>query len=204
MKKELKTRSAGKKGADELTTVLERLVTNSNFDHSRQVARISEIIAEKLGYSETEISVIVQAALLHDVGKAAIPHEIINKPGALTPDEYAVMKTHAEAGCRQIMEAAETLTIAAAVAKQHHERLDGSGYFKISGGNIDPYAKLIAVADVFDALVSRRAYKEPWGARSAIEYLSVNGNCFDRQAVRCLSEVLGKVLELYQNKQSAL
>jgi putative nucleotidyltransferase with HDIG domain len=178
-------------------TTLEQLVLNTNFSHSRNVARISRIIALKHGYSQAEADAIEQAALYHDVGKSTIPPEILRKPGPLTPDEYAVMKSHAEAGYSLIMEAVELLIVAAAVAKEHHERLDGSGYLRMPGRELSPYARIISIADVFDALISRRSYKEPWDIDDVIKYLTDHAEHFDEDIVRCLVSEINSVLLLY-------
>jgi len=178
---------------------LEQLIANTKFDHSRNVAQISRIIAIKAGYSADETAVIEQAGLLHDVGKSDVPFGLLNKPGALTPEEYSIVKKHTEDGYRQIMGTIQALTIAASVAKEHHERLDGSGYFHLSNGSISHYSRLIAVADVFDALVSRRAYKEAWDTERAVRYLADNEKYFDCTIVGCLVSVLDQVLEIYKN-----
>jgi putative nucleotidyltransferase with HDIG domain len=178
-------------------TTLEQLVLNTNFTHSRNVARVSRIIALKYGYNQAEADAIEQAALYHDVGKSTIPPEILKKPGPLTPDEYAVMKSHAEAGYSLIMEAIELLLVAAAVAKEHHERLDGSGYLRLPGRELSPYARLISIADVFDALLSRRAYKESWETSEVVKYLIDHANQFDNDIVNCLVSEIDNVLLVY-------
>ena len=182
-------------------TALEKLVKDANYKHCRQVANISKIIAARAGYSADEALIIEQAALLHDVGKNHVPHEILNKKGRLTPEEYEIIKTHTEAGYGQIMDTIESLKISAAVAKEHHERGDGSGYLKMTDSFINPYAKLISAADVFDALVSRRIYKNAWDIQSVIGYLKDSNNHFDQFLVRCLIDGLDDVLRLYEPKQ---
>ena len=179
-------------------TNIEKLIADSNFKHSKKVAQISRIVAANAGFSENEVSIIEQAALLHDVGKASIPPQILNKPDVLTPEEFEIVKTHAEAGHSQIMEAIKILNVSADVAKEHHEKLDGSGYHKISGNDINPYSRLISIVDVFDALVSKRVYKESWDVSSVIQYLTVNNNHFDRVIVNCLVSVIGQILVLYK------
>ena len=179
-------------------TNIEKLILDSNFKHSKNVAQISRIVASNAGFTENEVSIIEQAALLHDVGKASIPLKILNKPDVLTPDEFEIVKTHADAGYTQIMEAVKILNVSASVAKEHHEKLDGSGYHKIPGNNISPYARLISIVDVFDALLSKRVYKESWDVTSVIQYLTVNENHFDRVIVNCLVSVIGQILVLYK------
>jgi len=180
-------------------TALEQLVSNTNFTHSRNVARISKIIADKAGYTAQEASEIEQAALLHDVGKTSIPTDILNKQGKLTTEEYAVIKTHTEAGREQIMETIKTLLISAAVAGSHHERLDGSGYCQMPGSVINHKVRLIAVADVFDALVSRRSYKDPWDVSDVVSYLTNNSALFDHSIVQLLIAMLGEIMFVYSS-----
>jgi HD-GYP domain-containing protein (c-di-GMP phosphodiesterase class II) len=84
------------------------------------------------------------------------------------------------------------------VAKEHHERLDGSGYHKLLGEHITPYSRLICIADVFDALISRRIYKEPWDVSNVIDYLKKNDNHFDSVIVDCLVSALNDVLVIYK------
>ena len=176
---------------------IEKLLSDTEYSHSKNVAKISKIIALKAGYSEDEASIIEQAALLHDIGKTAIPPDILNKPNALTTKEYEIVKTHTETGYKQIMETVKILTISASVAKEHHERLNGEGYHKLSGSDISPYSKLISVADVFDALMSRRSYKEPWDTSKVINYLSEHYEQFDCGMVKYLITVISDVLILY-------
>ena len=177
------------------------LINSANFEHSHQVSHISELMARKAGLSSSECWLVTQAAIYHDVGKMIIPASILNKPSALTPAEFAIVKTHTDAGYKQIVDAIQTLTIAALIARDHHERQDGFGYAQMSGDEIHPYAKLVAVADVFDALYSRRAYKEPWSVERIKEHFEEqSGKQFDGQMVILLFSVLDKVLSLYENK----
>ena len=179
------------------------LVNNTNFEHSRTVSQISRLMAGKAGFSDSECQVIAQAALCHDVGKSAIPADILNKPASLTPEEYEVVKTHTTAGYEQITKAMQTLSTAAIVALQHHEHVDGHGYFGLAGSDIHPYAKLVAVADVFDALYSRRSYKEPWDVGRIKGYITQRaGRQFDKDAVGLLFSILSEVLALYENQRT--
>lgn len=176
----------------------EQLVAHTKFDHSRYVAKISKILALKTGYSAEEACIIEQAALYHDVGKTDVPPHILNKPGKLTPKEFEVVKTHTENGYEKIMGVIDVLKIASEVAREHHERLDGSGYRKMIGSEISSYAKLIAVVDVFDALISKRPYKKGWDTSNVIKYLIEYNNHFDNQIVMCLVSILNEVLLVYK------
>ena len=128
--------------------------------HSHRVAKYTAQLAEKLGKTKEEIEEIYNIALLHDIGKISIPDSILNKPGKLTDEEYAIMKTHSERGYEILKE----ITIApqlALGAGYHHERLDGKGYPRgIAGDEIPEIAQIIAVADTFDAMYSTRPYRK--------------------------------------------
>lgn len=181
-------------------TIIEQLMVDANFKHSRNVSSISKIIALAYGYNKKEAGEIEQAALFHDIGKTAIPPAILNKQGPLTPEEFTAVKNHTEAGHARLMEAVGLLMVAAAVAKEHHERLDGSGYLRMPGSDMNPYARLISIADVFDALLSRRAYKPSWGVTETIQYLNDHTDHFDNEIVRCLISELDSVLLVYKNR----
>ena len=169
-----------------------KLTNSADTEHSRKVSQISGLMAEKAGYSQDESQSISQAALYHDVGKSSIPAYILNKPAALTPDEYDIIKTHTAIG-------AEILTVAAILAEQHHERIDGNGYHRLSSGKIHPYAKLVACADVFDALYSHRAYKKPWDMAKIREYFNAQaGTQFNPAMVQVLFSIIEDVLNLYK------
>lgn len=128
--------------------------------HAARVAKYSRMFAKKLGKSEDEVDRIYNIALLHDIGKISIPDSILNKPGRLTDEEYAIMKTHPQKG----YEILKDITIApdlALGARYHHERIDGKGYPKgLKGDEIPEIAQIIAVADTFDAMYSTRPYRK--------------------------------------------
>ncbi len=181
---------------------LQRLMDGAKYNHSRQVSIISELLAKKAGLSPFERRVVSQAALLHDVGKEEIPRRILNKPAALTPEEFEIVKTHTAIGFERIAEAAQILTVAAVIAREHHEHENGHGYYHMTGTDIHPYAKLVAVADVFDALYSRRAYKDPWSVEKIRAYFTEQaGKQFDTDTVVLLFGILDEILPLYENKQ---
>ena len=160
------------------------LMNSTHFAHSQQVAKISSILAQLAGYTAEETEVICQAALFHDIGKNAIPHTILNKPGKLTPEEFHIVQTHTTIGQEQLTREVQALGAAIIVAQQHHERLDGSGYMGLEEKHIHPYAKLVAVADVFDALVSKRVYKDEVPANQAFRVLQKEaGSHFDPEIV---------------------
>lgn len=183
---------------------LTALMNSTHFTHSQQVARISSLLAQLAGFSSEETEIIRQAALFHDIGKDAIPHTILNKPGKLTPEEFHIVQTHTTIGQERLAREAQALSAATVVAQQHHERLDGSGYMGLDGKSIHPYARLVAVADVFDALISRRAYKDSWSLDKVSAYLrELSGIQFDCRFTALLLENLDQVMALYGPHENA-
>ena len=150
-------------------------------------------IALKIEREDLKVRDIWLAALLHDIGKAKIPKPILNKTGKLTAEEMLVMKTHARKGA-EILESRLPAAITDAVL-YHHENIDGTGDFGISGHDIPEAAKIIRVCDVYDSLISRRSYKEPWAKGEALAYLKGNtGTLFDPVYVDILCrEIAGDV-----------
>lgn len=132
--------------------------------HVKRVALICGLLAQKLGLNERFIDAIRLAAPLHDVGKIAIPEAILHKPGKLNDEEWEIMKTHAEVGAEILSKSQVSLSkLGSKLAHYHHENWDGSGYPEgLKGENIPLEARIMAVADVFDALGSKRCYKKPW------------------------------------------
>jgi putative two-component system response regulator len=174
----------------------------TSYRHSEKVSEICKILARAAGFSEAEEQLVSQAALFHDIGKTSIPVEILQKPGPLTEAEFKIVKTHTEIGHSRLSEALKILQVADTVAQFHHEKLDGRGYYELSGGEVPFYARMVAVADVFDALVSKRAYKPAWDVQSVCEYLQRNsGSEFDPTIVRLLLSVLDPIMELYKSGQ---
>lgn len=162
--------------------------------HSRGVMRYAVGAAQKLGLPAENVEVIRYAALLHDYGKIGVPDHILRKPTALTPAEYEVIKKHV-LHTQQILARIhfeERLRDVPAVAAHHHERLDGSGYPKgLRGEDISPGGKVIAVADVFDAMTSRRHYRGPMRVTQAVELISEGaGTQFDADVIEALKRFL--------------
>lgn len=157
--------------------------------HVKRVAKISQALALAYGLSAQEAELIKMASPLHDVGKVAIPDSILNKPGKHTPEEWQIMKSHAQIGHDLLAKSdRRVLKLGAIIARQHHERWDGSGYPQgLKGEEIHIAGRITALADVFDALGSRRCYKEAWCLDKIIELIkSESGKHFDPQ----LSEIL--------------
>jgi putative nucleotidyltransferase with HDIG domain len=138
--------------------------------HSRRVARHSERIAREIGLPREQVAKIRAAALVHDIGKINVPRSILTKPGKLTDEEFALVKRHPGDGAAMVVELRDPeLT---AIVRHHHERMDGTGYPDgLAGGDIPIGARVIAVADTFDAITSTRAYRTPRTHKQAIEIL---------------------------------
>jgi len=158
------------------------------YAHSVNVALLSCIIGYGMKMNEESLEQLVMAGLLHDLGKQAIPPEILNKPSRLTNEEYEIMKTHATLSYEMIKERWDISAQVKAAVLYHHENVDGSGYPKgIDGDSMTIYTKILHVADVYDALVSRRPYKNPYSPYEACEYLmGAGGIMFDPKVVEAL------------------
>ncbi len=162
--------------------------------HSRGVMRYAVGAAQKMGLPAEDVEVIRYAALLHDYGKIGVPDHILRKPTTLTPAEYEVIKKHV-LHTQQILARIhfeERLRDVPTVAAHHHERIDGSGYPKgLRGDDISLGGKIIAVADVFDAMTSRRHYRGPMSVTLAIELISDGGGSqFDADVIEALKRFL--------------
>lgn len=169
-----------------------RTYDNYTYKHSVNVAVISTIIGIYLSYDEESLYELCLAALMHDIGKTKIDPAIINKPARLTMAEYRLVQEHA----RYSYEILDENWLMPARTKQavlhHHENEDGTGYpDRLVGSEIPPYAKIIHVADVYDALTSKRPYKKPYALSEAIEYLMGGSNVlFDRNVVEAFIEAV--------------
>jgi PAS domain S-box-containing protein len=159
---------------------------DETYQHTERVGHIAAKLALGLGLPAGQVTLLRQAAPLHDVGKLAIPDLILLKPGRLTPEEFEVMKTHAELGARLLSSgSSRVLQMAALIAATHHERWDGAGYPNgLSGERIPLVGRIVAVADVFDALTHDRPYKDAWPLERAIAEIERSaGSQFDPRVV---------------------
>ncbi len=162
---------------------------SGNSANLARLAAIAGLIAEQLGMFEDEVRMIELAAPLHDIGKIAIPDSVLLKPGPLDPEEMARMREHPRIG-HELLSGSQNrfIQMGAVIALRHQERYDGSGYPDgLAGDEIPLEARIVAVADVFDALVSTRPYKRAWTIDEALEYIEQNaGSLFDPACVRAL------------------
>jgi len=170
--------------------------------HVRRVGLISAFLAEKSGFSADEVLRIELAASMHDLGKLAIDDRILNKPGPLTPEEFEGMKNHCVFGYEILKNSGrELLRSAAIIAYEHHENYDGSGYPRgLKGEEINLYSRIVAVVDVFDALATKRVYKEIWPQDTIVTFLKdQKGRKFDPEIVDLLLANLDQINELIKD-----
>ena len=172
--------------------------------HIQRMAYYSRLIAGRLGLSAELQELILQAAPMHDVGKIGIPDYILLKPGKLTPEEYNAMKRHTVIG-HELLSGSESkvLQTAAVIAVSHHERYDGAGYpYGMRGEAIPLLGRIVAVADVFDALTSVRPYKDAWSLERSEAYLRENrGAHFDPVCVDAFFAAWDEVLGIHSRYQ---
>jgi putative two-component system response regulator len=165
--------------------------------HADRVTTYALALADRLGVSPADREVLRRGALLHDIGKISIPDAILNKPGRLTPEEFALIKEHPDQGVK-IVEPLETLRDVIPLIRWHHERLDGRGYPDgLRGQDIPFLVRVLSVADVYDALASARPYRAAMSPAEALEQLRADaGGSLDPDLVRCFAELsLGSVGE---------
>lgn len=144
---------------------------------------------------------IYHAAPMHDIGKMTVPLEILHKPGKLTPAEFQIIKSHTTTAYDMLkFSKRKFIQAAAVIALQHHEKWDGSGYpNRLAGENIHIYARIVSVADVFDALTHKREYKDAWPIDDAVQYIvEQKGIQFDPQLVDIFTEHLDDFIRISQ------
>jgi putative nucleotidyltransferase with HDIG domain len=160
-------------------------------EHTRGVALRAVQVGEELGLAPVRLRELAVGGLLHDVGKLAVPNEILQKPGALTDDEFDVIKRHPEVGEELVRQLGFSSQVARLV-HDHHERLDGTGYPRGLGApDLDIETRIMAVCDVFDALLSKRVYRDAWTLDDALELITKeSGTKFDPACVDALERVI--------------
>ncbi|KXS31992.1 MAG: Response regulator receiver modulated metal dependent phosphohydrolase [Candidatus Gallionella acididurans] len=173
-------------------------------NHILRMAKYSRLIAEHLGLDQDNCDLIELAAPMHDIGKIGIPDHILQKPGALNPDELAIMRTHPLIGFKILQDSpSKYLMLGATIALSHHEKYDGSGYpHGTKGVDIALEARIVAVADVYDALTSNRPYKKAWSNEDSLAYLTSNiGKHFDPACVDAFIAKYSEVLIIQRQLQ---
>jgi len=182
--------------SEEMLTVLTDVFLYDEYlyHHSFQVSMYSIAIAKEMGYSYDDLRLIGIGAMLHDIGKLLVPSEILLKPGRLTNEEFEEMKQHARYGFDILRNLHSISLIVAHCAFQHHERLDGSGYPRgLVDFEIHPFAKIIGVADVFDAVTSNRVYRGKMLPSEGIGMLQAgSGSIYSEAVVEALKRVIVK------------
>ena len=159
--------------------------SKSTGEHIKRVAKYMEVLGKASGFDDDYVDMLSTAAMMHDIGKLMISEEILNKPSRLTDEDFAIMKSHVLYGDALLSKCpGQILQIARTIAKEHHEKWDGSGYLHMKGEEIAYISRLMAVCDVFDALTSARYYKKGWSMEEAYtEIVSQSGKQFDPKVV---------------------
>ena len=167
--------------------------------HVIRMSHFAQLLALAAGCSPAWAEDLLNAAPMHDVGKIGIPDAVLRKPGPLDADEWATMRRHPEIGAEIIGEhPSGVLQLAREIALAHHEKWDGSGYPRgLAGEAIPLSARIVAIADVFDALTTRRPYKEPWPVQDALDHIAAQaGKHFDPALVALFAPLLPQLLEI--------
>ncbi len=168
---------------------------DSTYAHCINVALLSNILATWLKFSPEEVNLATSCGLLHDIGKLLVPHDILSKPARLTPDEYEEIQKHPVAGYQLLKKQGADVHIQNA-ALMHHERSDGSGYpLRLHGNQIDRFARLVSIVDVYDAMTAARVYRGPVCPFRVIELYESEG--FQKYDVEYLMTFLENVVNTY-------
>lgn len=177
-----------------MASITIEVINNKDHEaHSRRVCQYAAILAKEAAKIDPSIQpdMIEQAALYHDIGKANIPNEILDKPGRLTEEEFSFMKKHSEFGADYLKKEEKkspVMHMAYEIARWHHERFDGHGYpDRLVGNQIPMSAQITSIADVYDALTSKRSYKDAFSPKQAIDMI-LHGKCgvFNPILLTCL------------------
>lgn len=172
---------------------------NETGHHIMRMSHYAHVLALACGFSPDMAEDLLNAAPMHDIGKIGIPDSILRKPGKLTPEEYAIMQRHPLIGAEILGESdSRLLQLARSVALYHHEKWDGTGYpHGLKGEAIPLEARICALADVFDALTSKRPYKEAWPVEEAMAYIrEQSGKHFDPRLVPLLEQEMDAILAI--------
>ncbi|HOO27259.1 MAG TPA: DUF3369 domain-containing protein [Lachnospiraceae bacterium] len=184
-----------------VSEVVENRANDSTGQHLKRVSKITELLAKNLGFEKDMIEAVTLASVMHGVGKIGIKDSILLKPGKLTKEEFDEIKTHTTIGYNILKDSKlPVLKLAAKIALHHHERFDGKGYpAGCSGTEIPKECAIVAVADVFDALLSKRCYKDKWKFEDVISYFEKErGHQFTPEVVDALMDNLDQVYEIIE------
>lgn len=167
--------------------------------HIIRMSRYSQLLALAAGMSEDEAETLLNASPMHDIGKIGIPDNVLLKPGKLDPEEWAIMQTHVDIGVEILSGSSSGLMdMAAEIAQHHHEKWDGSGYPRaLVGEDIPLTGRIVAIADVFDALTTERPYKQAWPIEETVEFFKdQSGKHFEPRLVELFLEILPDILAI--------
>jgi putative nucleotidyltransferase with HDIG domain len=168
----------------------------STEEHTRRVALLAARVGEELKLSPTARRHLAVGGLLHDIGKLSVPLEILNKPGKLTDEEFAAIKRHPGDGRKLLDELGGFPEDVRGLVSDHHERLDGSGYpHGLTAEQMNVETRILAVCDVYDALVSDRVYRAAWSPERAFGLLEEEAHAYDQHVVAALKRVVGTDVE---------
>ena len=178
------------------------------FKHSVDVATIAMILGKQQGLSKREVYELGVAGLLHDVGKTKVPLDILNKPARLDDNEFEVMKQHSVFGYRMLQESPDFSKAISMAVLQHHEKINGLGYpMGVKDPQITPFAKILSVADIYDALITERPYKPAFSQRDAVEMIMSMTGELDMKAMKSFLESMilypvGSIVELSNGEKA--
>lgn len=167
--------------------------------HVMRMSHYSHVLAKAIGMNDYDADQLLNAAPMHDIGKIGIPDAIMLKPGKLTAEEFATMKKHPQIGAEILGDdESDLIALAKVVSLTHHEKWDGSGYpYGLKGEDIPLVGRIVAIADVFDALTSKRPYKDAWPVEEAVAFLNEQkGRHFDPELVDCFIDNLEQILSI--------
>jgi len=187
---------------DSLAKTAEFRESQSGGSHVSRISQYVTIVARELGLSREECELLQQASPMHDLGKIAIPDQVLLKENNLDDAEWETVKSHTEVGARILSgHDSKLMQVAATIARTHHERWDGEGYpAGLKGEEIPLFSRIVSVCDVFDALTSDRPYREGWKISKALNYLRDNsGSQFDPKVVTVFERVIDQILLCRQN-----
>ena len=172
---------------------------NETGSHIVRMSHFAQVLGRACGMNEEECDILFHATPMHDVGKLGIPDRVLLKPGKLDADEWEIMKQHTVIGSQLLSNSqSPVLQMGETIALTHHERWDGSGYpNRLAGEDIPLVGRICAIADVFDALSSKRCYKEPWPQEKVLQELrSLSGIQFDPRLVEMFDELLPVIIDI--------